>query len=170
MPVGTAWPSPEVYPGTGRRLKAAKHNPGAPQRYVTYDTLRAWRSPAIDFKYLLDGIAISKQAEFAVILKMNPMFADLGADELQRIPALCHTRHLDAGDPTEWFVRRREDFLSHLEREPRGRVQPRATGPLREEASILPTNLVASSHRETQENTRRPAMPVAKRRNPAAQD
>ena len=24
---------------------------------------------------------MSKQAEFAVILKMNPMFADLGADE-----------------------------------------------------------------------------------------
>ena len=28
---------------------------------------------------------MSKQAEFAVILKMNPMFADLGADELQRL-------------------------------------------------------------------------------------
>src|SRR6201985_1394839 len=41
---------------------------------------------------------MSKQAEFAVILKMNPMFADLGADELQRISALCHTQHLDAGE------------------------------------------------------------------------
>jgi CRP/FNR family transcriptional regulator, cyclic AMP receptor protein len=41
---------------------------------------------------------MSKQAEFAVILKMNPMFADLGADELQRISALCHTQHLGAGE------------------------------------------------------------------------
>src|ERR1700681_3268982 len=124
---------------------------------------------------------MSKQAEFAVILKMNPMFADLGADELQRISGLCHTQQrgngdmlfqkrdpadalfgvrrgqirietgaadgcrltlnfmgpgelfgeiavLDgqsrtadatAGEPSELFVLRREDFLSHLEREPR---------------------------------------------------
>jgi CRP-like cAMP-binding protein len=41
---------------------------------------------------------MSKQAEFAVILKMNPMFADLGADELQRLAGLCHTRHLQAGE------------------------------------------------------------------------
>ena len=41
---------------------------------------------------------MSKQAEFAAILKMNPMFADLGVDELQRVSALCHTRHLDAGE------------------------------------------------------------------------
>src|SRR3954468_16835618 len=41
---------------------------------------------------------MSKQAEFAVILKMNPMFADLGADELQRISGLCHTLHLAAGE------------------------------------------------------------------------
>ena len=27
---------------------------------------------------------MSKQAEFAVILKMNPMFSDLGSDELQK--------------------------------------------------------------------------------------
>ena len=40
---------------------------------------------------------MSKQAEFAVILKMNPMFADLGADELQRISSLCHTQQLPAG-------------------------------------------------------------------------
>jgi CRP/FNR family cyclic AMP-dependent transcriptional regulator len=41
---------------------------------------------------------MSKQAEFAVILKMNPMFADLGADELQRISRLCQTRQLGAGE------------------------------------------------------------------------
>jgi CRP-like cAMP-binding protein len=29
---------------------------------------------------------------------MNPMFADLDADELQRISSLCHTRHLGAGE------------------------------------------------------------------------
>src|SRR6202043_3847626 len=124
---------------------------------------------------------MSKQAEFAVILKMNPMFADLGSDELARISGLCHTQHLasgemlfqkgdpgdavfgvrrgqirietgapdgsrltlnfmgpghlfgevavldghgrtadaTAGEPTELFVLRREDFLGHLEREPR---------------------------------------------------
>jgi CRP-like cAMP-binding protein len=180
-----AWPFPQVYPGNGKWLKAAQNNPAVLQSYVTYDTLRAWRSPAIDFKYLLDGIAMSKQAEFAVLLKMNPMFADLGTDELQRISALCHTQHLDAGEmlfqkgdpgdalfgvrrgqirietgasdgsrltlnflgpgdlfgevavldgqsrtadaaasePTELFVLRREDFLGHLEREPRVAVK-----------------------------------------------
>ena len=41
---------------------------------------------------------MSKQAEFAVILKMNPMFADLGPDELQRISGLCHTRQLGGGE------------------------------------------------------------------------
>ncbi|WP_456637844.1 Crp/Fnr family transcriptional regulator [Bradyrhizobium sp. USDA 10063] len=41
---------------------------------------------------------MSKQAEFAVILKMNPMFADLGADELQRLAGLCHTQQLQAGE------------------------------------------------------------------------
>ena len=41
---------------------------------------------------------MSKQAEFAVILKMNPMFADLGPDELQRISNLCHTQHLASGE------------------------------------------------------------------------
>src|ERR1700733_2458832 len=106
---------------------------------------------------------MSKQAEFAVILKMNPMFADLGPDELQRISGLCHTQQLGvgevlfqkgdsgdalfgvrrgqirietgasdgttppaaatAGEPTELFVLRREDFLSHLEREPRVAVK-----------------------------------------------
>ena len=124
---------------------------------------------------------MSKQAEFAVILKMNPMFAELGGDELQRISSLCHTRQLaagellfrkgdpgndlfgirrgqirietgtsggrrltlnfmgpgdlfgevalldgesrtaaaTAGEPTELFVLRREDFLAYLEREPK---------------------------------------------------
>ena len=41
---------------------------------------------------------MSKAAEFAVILKMNPMFSDLGADELQRISNLCHTQHLGVGE------------------------------------------------------------------------
>src|SRR5450432_1337979 len=124
---------------------------------------------------------MSKATEFAVILKLNPMFADLGPDELQRISGLCHTQQLGvgevlfqkgdsgealygvrrgqvrietgapdgsrltlnfmgsgdlfgevavldgqsrtadatAGEPTELFVLRREDFLGHLEREPR---------------------------------------------------
>jgi CRP/FNR family transcriptional regulator, cyclic AMP receptor protein len=129
----------------------------------------------------LESNTMSKQAEFAVILKMNAMFADLGPDELQRISGLCHTQQLasgemlflkgDAGDalygvrrgqirietgasdgsrltlnfmgpgdlfgevavldgqsrtadatagePSELFVLRREDFLGHLEREPK---------------------------------------------------
>ncbi len=124
---------------------------------------------------------MSRQAEFAVILKMNPMFAELGAAELQRISGLCRTQQLASGEvlfqkgddgdalfgvrrgqirietgasdgarltlnflgpgdlfgevavldgqsrtadatatePTELFVLRREDFLAHLEREPR---------------------------------------------------
>ena len=41
---------------------------------------------------------MSKAAEFAVILKMNPMFSDLGPDELQRISSLCHTQHLGVGE------------------------------------------------------------------------
>src|SRR5258708_20782097 len=41
---------------------------------------------------------MSKQAEFAVILKMNQMFADLGSDELQRISNLCHTQHLSLSE------------------------------------------------------------------------
>src|SRR5260370_35426855 len=46
----------------------------------------------------LEGNTMGKQAEFAVILKMNPMFADLGTDELQRISSLCHTQQLGAGE------------------------------------------------------------------------
>src|SRR6201992_1396137 len=45
-----------------------------------------------------EGMVMSKQAEFAVILKMNPMFADLGSDELQRLSNLCHTQHLASGE------------------------------------------------------------------------
>src|ERR1044072_9790796 len=45
-----------------------------------------------------EDIEMSKQAEFAVILKMNAMFADLGADELQRLSNLCHTQHLANGE------------------------------------------------------------------------
>src|SRR6201996_2632303 len=41
---------------------------------------------------------MSKQTEFAVILKMNPMFSDLGTDELQRISSLCHTQQLNSGE------------------------------------------------------------------------
>ena len=41
---------------------------------------------------------MGKQSEFAVILKMNPMFADLGADELSRLSNFCHTQHLDADE------------------------------------------------------------------------
>src|SRR6201985_2051139 len=41
---------------------------------------------------------MSKQAEFAVILKMNALFADLGTDELQRLSNFCHTQHLTAGE------------------------------------------------------------------------
>ena len=124
---------------------------------------------------------MGKQAEFAVILKMNPMFAELDAAALQRISGLCRTQQLaagellfqkgddgdalfgvrygqirmetgasdgarrtlnflnpgdlfgeiavldgqsrtadgTAGEPSELFVLRREDFLAHLEREPR---------------------------------------------------
>jgi len=41
---------------------------------------------------------MSRQAEFAVILKMNPMFADLGAEAIGRIAALCHTQQLGEGE------------------------------------------------------------------------
>jgi CRP/FNR family cyclic AMP-dependent transcriptional regulator len=41
---------------------------------------------------------MSKQTEFAVVLSMNPLFADLGADALKRIAGLCHTQHLTAGE------------------------------------------------------------------------
>jgi CRP/FNR family cyclic AMP-dependent transcriptional regulator len=41
---------------------------------------------------------MSKQSEFAVVLSMNPLFADLGPDALKRIAALCHTQHLTSGE------------------------------------------------------------------------
>src|SRR5579871_1756564 len=44
------------------------------------------------------GVGMSKQAEFAVILKMNPMFADIGPEELQRLATLCHVKHLEVGE------------------------------------------------------------------------
>src|SRR5258706_14487240 len=67
-----------------------------------FKATRVWRkqlaTPHFDVSNQLEGIAMSKQAEFAVILKMNPMFADLGTDELQRISGLCHTQHLAVGE------------------------------------------------------------------------
>src|SRR5262249_52198357 len=41
---------------------------------------------------------MSKQAEFAVILKMNPMFPVLGPDELQPIGGVWHTQEMTAGE------------------------------------------------------------------------
>src|SRR3954454_18456243 len=49
-------------------------------------------------KEIHKGIDMSKQAEFAVILKMNAMVADLGAEEIQRLSNLCHTQHLSNGE------------------------------------------------------------------------
>jgi CRP/FNR family cyclic AMP-dependent transcriptional regulator len=37
---------------------------------------------------------MSKQSEFAVILGLNPLFANLGAEALNKIAALCNTQHL----------------------------------------------------------------------------
>jgi CRP/FNR family cyclic AMP-dependent transcriptional regulator len=37
---------------------------------------------------------MSKQTEFAVILGLNPLFANLGAEALNKIAALCNTQHL----------------------------------------------------------------------------
>src|SRR4051812_33846095 len=81
-------PTTRAYPGKGMGLKGAKNNPGVLQSYVTYDTLPAGGFlPAAcgGFGPDLESNTMSKQAEFAVILKMNAMFADLGPDELQRI-------------------------------------------------------------------------------------
>jgi CRP/FNR family transcriptional regulator, cyclic AMP receptor protein len=41
---------------------------------------------------------MNSESEFAVILKMNPMFAGLGLDELQRISGLGRTRRLADGE------------------------------------------------------------------------
>jgi CRP/FNR family transcriptional regulator, cyclic AMP receptor protein len=130
---------------------------------------------------ILEANRMTNQAEFAVILQLNPMFADLGTGELQRLAGLCHTRQFEAGEflfrkgdpgdalfgvrrgqirietgasnggrltlnfmgpgdlfgevavldgqsrtadaiagePSELFVLRREDFLGFLEREPK---------------------------------------------------
>src|ERR1700730_16584826 len=50
------------------------------------------------FSLARKAFAMSKATEFAVILKMNPMFADLGTDELARISGLCHTQQLGLGE------------------------------------------------------------------------
>jgi CRP/FNR family transcriptional regulator, cyclic AMP receptor protein len=130
-------------------------------------------------------MAMSKQSEFGVLLELNPLFSGLDADSINKIAALCHTRHLAAGEilfqkgdrgdalfgirrgqirietgsadggrlalnflgagdlfgeiavldgqtrtadamagePTELFVVRRNDFLSYLESEPRVAVK-----------------------------------------------
>jgi CRP/FNR family transcriptional regulator, cyclic AMP receptor protein len=44
------------------------------------------------------NVATGKQSEFAVMLSLNPLFADLGADALKRIAALCHTQQLGEGE------------------------------------------------------------------------
>src|SRR5258707_87139 len=41
---------------------------------------------------------MSKQSEFAVILGLNPLFANLGAEALNKIAALCNTEHLAPGE------------------------------------------------------------------------
>ena len=44
------------------------------------------------------AVATGKQSEFAVMLSLNPLFADLGAEALKRIAALCHTQQLGEGE------------------------------------------------------------------------
>jgi CRP-like cAMP-binding protein len=41
---------------------------------------------------------MSKPSDFSVLLKMNPMFSDLGEDALKKIAALCTRRTLDSGE------------------------------------------------------------------------
>jgi CRP/FNR family transcriptional regulator, cyclic AMP receptor protein len=41
---------------------------------------------------------MSKPTEFAVLLKLNPLFADLGEEALKKIAALCSRRSLGAGE------------------------------------------------------------------------
>ncbi len=41
---------------------------------------------------------MSKQSEFAVLLGLNPFFSGLDADAINKVAALCHTRHLAAGE------------------------------------------------------------------------
>ncbi|MCI0466774.1 MAG: Crp/Fnr family transcriptional regulator [Beijerinckiaceae bacterium] len=41
---------------------------------------------------------MSKQSEFAVLLGLNPIFSGLGAESINRIAALCHTRHVAASE------------------------------------------------------------------------
>ena len=44
------------------------------------------------------AVATGKQSEFAVMLSLNPLFADLGTEALKRIAALCHTQQLGEGE------------------------------------------------------------------------
>ena len=44
------------------------------------------------------NVATGKQSEFAVMLSLNPLFADLGGEALKRIAALCHTVQLGEGE------------------------------------------------------------------------
>jgi len=41
---------------------------------------------------------MSKQTEFAVLLGLNPIFSGLGAESINKIAALCHTRNVAAGE------------------------------------------------------------------------
>jgi CRP-like cAMP-binding protein len=41
---------------------------------------------------------MSKQSEFAVLLRMNPLFSGFGAGSIDKIAAMCHTQHLAAGE------------------------------------------------------------------------
>ena len=41
---------------------------------------------------------MSKQSEFAVLLGLNPLFSGLGADSINKIAALCHTRYAVTGE------------------------------------------------------------------------
>ncbi|KPF97500.1 Crp/Fnr family transcriptional regulator [Rhodopseudomonas palustris] len=41
---------------------------------------------------------MNTQGEFAVMLKLNPLFAELGSEDLQRIAALSQTRQVAAGE------------------------------------------------------------------------
>jgi CRP-like cAMP-binding protein len=43
-------------------------------------------------------MAVSKQSEFAVLLKMNPLFAGLGEEALNNIANLCSRRQIDANE------------------------------------------------------------------------
>ena len=62
---------------------------------------------------------MTKAAEFAVILKKNPMFGDLAADELAGISSLCHTRQLALGE----MLFRKDDSTDALFAVRRGQIR-----------------------------------------------